>query len=58
MNDVIPSDLTEEDIAYFKEKLANTKDLAGRERLQKQIDLLEDAVVIYREHRLKDKSND
>lgn len=38
----------QDDIRYFKEKLAITKDAPGRERLEKQIALLEDAVVIYR----------
>jgi hypothetical protein len=35
------------DIAYFRNKLANTKDSYTAERLRTQIKLLEDAAVIY-----------
>lgn len=37
-----------EDIEYFKKKLEETTDLVERDKLTKQIELLEDAVTIYR----------
>lgn len=52
MTEHTPSTLSQEDInediRYFKEKLAQTFDEPGRKRLEHQIGLLEDAVVIYR----------
>ena len=37
-----------EDIEYFKKKLEETTDPIERDKLTKQIGLLEDAVTIYR----------
>jgi hypothetical protein len=36
---------------YFQNKLNNTTDPIKREKIQKQIDLLEDALIVYRLHR-------
>ena len=40
-----------EDLMYFQNKLNNTTDPIKREKIQKQIDLLEDALIVYRLHR-------
>jgi len=39
-----------EDLMYFQNKLNNTTDPIKREKIQKQIDLLEDALIVYRLH--------
>lgn len=44
----IPQDVTNADIRYFQEKLNLTEDQPGKDRLSKQIALLEDAVVMYK----------
>jgi hypothetical protein len=43
-------EVTDEDIEYFKKKLnkCHPDDLIGRQRIEKQIKLLEDSLVIYR----------
>lgn len=43
----IPQHITDGDIRYFQEKLNITKDQPCRDRISKQIEMLEDAVVIY-----------
>jgi hypothetical protein len=40
-----------EDLMYFQNKLDKTTDPIKREKIQKQIDLLEDALIVYRLHR-------
>ena len=44
----VPQAEVDEDIRHLKEKLARTTDEPGRQRLEKQIASLEDAIVIYR----------
>jgi len=44
----IPTEVTDADICFLKEKLSKTGDTAGRTRLQQQIALLEDAVTVYK----------
>lgn len=41
------------DIAYFENKLTQTKDEFARERIVKQLAMLDDAVVIYKATRLE-----
>ena len=46
------------DIEYFKRKLEATTDIYAREKIGKQIKLMEDAVVVYHEHRLGSTTTD
>lgn len=43
----IPQEVTNDDIRYLKERLALATDDEGKRRLEKQIELLEDAVIVY-----------
>lgn len=45
---IIPQEETDTDIKYLKDKLSYTSDEKERNKLLKQIELLEDAVVRYR----------
>ena len=47
MTHVILQDDADEDIQYLKEKLVITTDKHSKQKLEKQIALLEDAIVIY-----------
>lgn len=40
--------VTEEDIEYFKNKVLTATNDAAKQKYQKQLDVLEDAVVIYK----------
>lgn len=47
------------DIAYYKAKLAQARSLGQpTKKIEKQLELLRDAIVIYREHRLAIKDSD
>lgn len=50
-HNIIYLDQYQNDIQYLKEKLEQEQNLSAKERIQKQIELLDDAVIIYHEHR-------
>lgn len=45
---IVPQDEVDKDIAFLKDKLANTTDPEEKDKIAKRLQLLEDAVVIYR----------
>lgn len=47
----ITARLPDLDLEYLREKLKSEQNLLVQERIRKQIELLEDAIVIYREYR-------
>lgn len=53
-SDKVSHNVTEADVEYFRIKLSRSTDDKEAAKLQKIIDLLEDAVVIYHEQRLKE----
>jgi hypothetical protein len=55
-NQTFPLSLEEQDLEYFRKNLLRGLRLGHpTKKLEKQIELLEDAVVIYREHRMTPK---